>query len=364
MRGGYYSGAHERTISTIDVFDVRPIESPILIVYDYLSKTSTRGAFAQGTYDLSQLTGISGLSFTAGARYTKENIDITEYSNPNTPAGVATVLGRHDGKPSWQVGFEWQVTDELLTYVTARGSWRSGGINGFVPPVAAAVFKPETTHDVEVGAKFQGHIDGMPIRINADIYRQHVNDTQRLVLLEINGAASAFTINAPNGSDTQGAEVEVRIDPTPSLELGLSYAYTDASFGSPSTVHMFGQTTTLGPYGDAPRHTGDLYTRWKVPLPSTVGNFAVRLDAYSRSAMYFSNVDAVDPGTRLPPYTLLNGRFEWSHPTSPLSAALYVKNAANRPYFTGGLPVGSQSGDNLALVGNPRVYGLEASWKF
>lgn len=364
ITGGYYLGAHERHTNVFDAFDVTPVQSPVLINYDYLSKTNTRGVFAQGTYDLSGWTGVHGLTFTAGARYTKENIDITEYSNPNTRAGVIPVLGRRDGKPSWQAGFEWQVTDALMTYVTARGSWRSGGINGFVPPVAQAVFEPETTHDVEVGAKFQGHIGDMPARINADAYRQHVNNTQRLEFLVINGAQAAFTINAPNGSDTEGAEIEVTIDPTPSVELGLTYAFTDASFGSPSTVNMFGQTTTLGPYGDAPRHTGNIFGRWKLPLPTTVGNVALRAEVYSRSAMYFSNVDSVDPGTRLPPYTLLNGRLEWSHPTSPLSAALYVKNAANRAYFTGGLPVGSQSGHNMALVGDPRTYGLEATWHF
>jgi iron complex outermembrane recepter protein len=362
--GGYYSGAHEHHTNIFDAFDLTPVQLPTLINYDYMTKDFTRGVFAQGTLDLSSWTGINGLSFTAGARYTKEAIDITEYSNPNTPTGEVIVLGRHDSKPSWQVGFEWQVTDALLTYVTARGSWRSGGINGFVPPVPQASFEPETTHDVEIGAKFQGRIANIPTRLNVDLYSQHVNETQRLEFLVINGAQAAFTINAPNGSDTRGAEIEFTIEPLPSLQMGLTYAFTDAYFGSPSTVTLFGQTVTLGPYGDVPRHSGNIYARWKLPVPDKFGAWAIRAESYSRSAMYFSNVDNVDPGTRLSPYTTLNGRLEWTHPTAPLSAALYVKNATDRIYFTGGLPVGSQSGNNLALVGDPRTYGLEATWRY
>jgi iron complex outermembrane recepter protein len=365
ITGGYFSWAHEQHTNVFNAFDLRPVANPILINYDYLLKSRTEGGFVQGTYDLSSWTGVKGLTFTAGARYTTEAIEIQEFSNPNTPVGQTVVLGRNDSKPSWQVGFEWQIDPALLTYVTTRGSWRSGGFNGFVPPVKEAAFEPETTRDVELGTKFQGHLGQMPARINAAVYTQKVDNTQRLSFLVINGAQAAFTINAPNGSKTQGAEIEVAIDPVHALQLGLTYAYTDATFGTPSTVGLFGQTVTLGPYGDAPRHTGNVYGRIKLPMPTRLGKLSLRAEASFRSAMYFSNVDGVDPGTRLSPYTLLNGRLEWNQVgSSGLSLAAYVKNAANKEYFTGGLPVGSQSGHNMALVGDPRIYGMEANWRF
>ena len=66
-----------------------------------------------------------------------------------------------------------------------RGSWRAGGFNysvGPIPQTAASngnLFKPETTEDVELGAKYSDDSLGMPMTVNFDVFSQWVKNIQR-----------------------------------------------------------------------------------------------------------------------------------------------------------------------------------------
>jgi iron complex outermembrane receptor protein len=158
------------------------------------------------------------------------------------------------------VGMEYQLNPNLLLYVENRGSWRSGGFNGAAPPILAVaagggnLFRPETTHDVEVGETFQGDVFGKPTVFNVALYNQWIDNVQRSVYLTINGIVSAVTANVPHAV-VRGIEVDGRTSLTHWLDIGGNLAATDAQYTAP-TINLFSQSFTFGPYGDTPKRSG------------------------------------------------------------------------------------------------------------
>jgi iron complex outermembrane recepter protein len=103
-----------------------------------------------------------------------------------------------------------------------------------------------------------------------------------------------------------------------------------------------------------------------VPLDPSVGKLRWRGDVYAQTGQYFSNNDSsITPGTRVPGYSLINMRADWTEVMgSGFSIGAFVRNLTNKSYFVGGLSQGASLGENAAAPGRPRMYGVEASFKF
>ena len=132
--------------------------------------------------------------------------------------------------PSWTLGLSYQATDDWLLYLTARRSWRAGGFNGTAPaaidpgngdPIIqdTNLFDPETTHDVEAGVKFAGHVLGRPLRMNLAVYNQWIKDVQRAEFPDPPGPAAsiAYTVNVPE-AEVSGIEFDATVKPVRWLE--------------------------------------------------------------------------------------------------------------------------------------------------
>jgi len=71
------------------------------------------------------------------------------------------------------------------------------------------------------------------------------------------------------------------------------------------------------------------------------------------------------PGTRIPGYSLVNMRLGWNDVyQSKVSISGYIHNVTNQEYYTGGLGLGAVIGVNSTLPGLPRMFGVDASYKF
>jgi iron complex outermembrane recepter protein len=101
-------------------------------------------------------------------------------------------------------------------------------------------------------------------------------------------------------------------------------------------------------------------------LGGNAGKLSLRTDAYSQSNFYFSNTNnSVTPGTGISPYTLVNFRLALEGiEGSGWSIAAQLRNAFNRTYYVGGSPLGSVFSVNTAVPGVPRMFYLEANYKF
>ena len=369
--GFYYSSNRHTEDDDLTYYDLSPIIPPAPSTFIFISSSRSEAGYGQGTYDLSQLTGVSGLKLTGGVRYTWETDGLAYPTYRYALLSGQPSESKQFSSPSWQVGLDYQITPELLLYITQRGSWRSGGFNGYSPsnPTLAQYdgneFLPEKTHDVELGTKFRGQLMGMPTLVNLALYNQWITNIQRVIYTFAGANASAFTGNIPAGV-VRGMELEASISPISWLTIGMNGAYTDAFYTNNLGVAYGGGELHYGPFGDVSRLSGSLFGQVRLPTPQEWGEMSVRADEYAQSYEYFSNLaSTLTPGTKLPGYSILNLRYDWKNIFgTKLTASAFARNTLNRPYYTGGESFGVDFGLNAAAPGEPRTYGGEVTYRF
>jgi iron complex outermembrane receptor protein len=369
--GVYYSSNRHTEHDDLTYFDLSPLIPPSPSTFIFIATAKSEAAYAEGTYDLRSLTGVNGLKVTGGFRYTWETDGLSYPVDPHALLSGQPSESKRFRNPSWQVGLDYRIRPELLLYVVQRGSWRSGGFNGYSPSnptlaqFAGNEFLPEKTHDVEVGAKFHGNALGAPAAFNIALYNQWITDIQRVLYAFAGANVSAFTGNIPAG-EVRGLELDGEISPLSWLTVGINGAFTDAFYTNGTGVAYGGGLLHYGPVGDVSRLAGSAFTQIRLPTPPTWGKMSVRADLYSQSAEYFSNLNStITPGTRLPGYSVLNLRYDWHEAFGiGLTVSAFAKNALNRGYYTGGESFGADFGLNDAAPAEPRTYGAELSYRF
>ena len=372
IAGGYLGYERKYFYIPTAFFDLRPVVPTVPTAdKENVQISRNQGLFVHGSYEVSD-----GLKLTAGFRYTWEQVKARHLPRSLygqlgfAPNGISDSFA----KPSWNVGVEYQASNNLLVYVTHRGSWRSGGFNtnsqlapGSIA-VGGALFLPETTKDIEAGLKFNGDIGNSPARFNVAVFNQWVDNIQRAVYVNITTpiplGPTALTANVPQATVT-GVEVEAEIKPVPWLTIGGNFAFTNARFNK-NVVTLFGVTTAFGPFPDTPRNSGSIFAQISAPLAGDTGKLSLRGDLYAQSSFFYSSVNnTINPGSELPGYSVANFRLDWSNIAgSNFGAAFFIKNAFDETYYTGGLALGSVLGLNTAIPGRPRTFGGELSVKF
>jgi iron complex outermembrane receptor protein len=370
VTGIYYFNEKRYFDAQSEILDLAPIIPGTTVTYNSLSRTVSYAGYAQGTYDLAQATGVTGLGVTAGLRYTAERESVQQLPGAalyNLP-GLGNYLSKNTDKLSWQVGLQDQINSDVLIYIVSRRSFRSGGFNETAAPLDApaaqggASFEPEIATDVEFGLKFRGEIADFPTQLNIAVYNQWVSNIQRSIYALEGGSPAGFTVNIPKAEIT-GLELDGQISLAKWLKSGLSAAYTDARFTNGNT-ELFGVATNYGPFADSPRWSGSLFAEATIPINSDL-HVAVRGDVFEQSSFYFGSLNATtNPGTEISSYALagFHVRLEQNNPGWSVSAN--VKNAFNRVYYTGGLALGSLLGFNNAIPGVPRTVTIDARYRF
>jgi iron complex outermembrane receptor protein len=364
VAGVYYSYLRDTQDDHLVVYGAIP--SPSI----YTLKDQSYAAFAQAAYSISNQVHLTG-----GFRYTKDEIKGFELPGSQFAPGGAAYSPTYDqkqstsfSKPSWNVSLDYQIKPSLLLYVTQRGSWRAGGFNFSAPPVSTAgkfggnLFLPETAKDVELGAKFNGNINGMRVTTNFSIYRQWINNVQRATFISVPFPA-VVTSNVPKAQVT-GQEFDFTVSPASWLHVGGQLSHVNAKFTDPLVI-AFGQSIPYGPYGFSPKWSGSAFSE----ISQEIGDgssVALRGDVFAQSSFYFSNeANTFLPGTKVAGYALVNGRLSWNNIRGTgLALAVYGKNLLDKRYFVGGLATGVTLGTNSVNPGVPRSYGLELKYAF
>jgi len=372
VTGIYFSDEKLDYFSESIIFDLKPF-----IYNDQfnhgITTNKTLAPYAQGTFDLSGLTGISGLSATAGIRYTIEKVRLTRqprdvYVVNTRPEYVLEPQSRTFKKPSWQLGLQQQL-DNLLLYVVSRHSFRSGGFNSIAPPIAGfgneggSEYRAETATDVEIGAKFRGNIAGAPLRVNVAAYNLWVKQIQRVTYAQINDNPAAITVNVPKAT-VKGLEVDATYTPSKWLNLGGSVNFSKGEF-TENLVRVAGkEEVAFGPYPDLPKFSGTAFAELSAPIGGEM-SASLRGDVYRQSKTFFSSAQAaLNPGAVIPGYTLVDFRAAIENKNRGWSLAANIKNAFDRVYYVGGLPFESVFALNAAVPGAPRTYFVQAGFRF
>jgi iron complex outermembrane receptor protein len=356
----YIAGAFvskEDTYNRIPLRVTGDLGAPFLGPYDFTVTDKSKALYGQATYAV-----IDRLNLTGGLRYTWEDVSILQGADSLLNIINSGNHSRKDSKPSWLIGVDYKLTPDLLLYFNQRGSWRTGGFNGTSAASFpnAATFKPETTYDFELGAKYAGRLGSVPARLNIALYDQHIKDVQRAPYLNISALAGNV-----NQARVSGVEIDTSFNLVNWFEVGASMSYADARYTDPRAV-VAGANFIFGPYADSPKTTGSAYFRASTNLPDSKGELALRGQVYAQSYFYYSNLnDTIVPGCKIAGYSLVNVRAEWNGIAgTKVDAALYANNVTDKEYEVGGFPLGAVTGSNATLPGTPRMFGLELGMKF
>ena len=374
VTGAYYSHKSFRVDTfrgaLLDLFPIDPSYTNHNEATD-----ETIGIYAQGTYDVSELTQLKGLSVTAGLRYSeaKNRLDYLQGSIglgglPDAGTSLPTLSAE---KISYTFGIEYQAIDSLMLYAKTRKSFRSGGYSSFAPHApglageGGAAFLPETVNDVELGLKFNGLVGDMPARLNVATYVAWVDDAQRAVYANVAGGFNAVVANVPRSKIT-GVELDGQIYVTDWLTLGGILNYTDAEFGS-KPVNIPGSIAgpvRFGPYPDTPEWSGSVFAEVRVPVSdrltaSFYGNYYYQSMTFTGSV-----VSTLTPGGFLPSYELANFRIAIEDESAGWSLSANLKNAFDETYYTGGIATNNIVGFNSQNPGDRRRVTVDMRYDF
>jgi iron complex outermembrane receptor protein len=340
---------------------------PFGIRYHSYSQDKSFALFTQGTFAVTDQ-----LNLTLGIRETVDWIKNHQAADSLNLNPAAPFQSTNESNPSWTVTLDDHFTPELMGYLTTRGSWRVGGFDPYLKPLGNNVtaanggnyFNPEKVKDLELGLKYNGHIGGVPFQWNGDVFNQWADNIQKTAYLIINGAVASGTVDVPAG-ETSGVETDFQVRPLSWLRIGSSLSY-DYSRYTRNQANIFGYDVLFGPYSDAPRFSGTIYSNITVPLAGNGETLTYHTDLYGQTYDYFGNLGALTPGTKFPGYTLLTMRLDWANPLEfkGLTVSGFVKNLGNSLYYTGGDAAAALNSDETANLGQPRTYGVAIRYDF
>ena len=208
------------------------------------AENETIAVFGQGTFAITDR-----LRFTGGLRYTDEDraLELIEESGAGGALPPVPQLSTSFDGLSWTVGFDYDVTDEILAYATVSRGFRSGGIddeslsltlepqnvNGVLTDIGVEdiTIQPEFVLNYEVG--FKADLFNNTLRWNTAAFFSDYTDIQVQafdpVLTDASGQA---IITIANGAEATiyGLESELTWAPTENFTAGGSVGYTFAEF--------------------------------------------------------------------------------------------------------------------------------------
>ncbi len=329
----------------------------------FTNRNSSEAVFGQATVDLGRISpSLTGLSLTGGLRYT------WEHSFTGQNIGGVLVEGDADSDYlSYTATLDYDVTQGVHAYITARDAYKSGGVNGPVPQDSPfRTFPPEKLSDIEIGLKSQFRIGDMDVRANIAAYRGIYENIQRTTVESVDTAAGPLLLNVTRSAakgKIQGIEFNGAIVPARGLTLTGSWSYIDAKY-TEVTDASAGAILAGSPFPYTPEHKFSVGGNYQASL-GRAGDLV-----FSSNYTYQTRVSTAQTNASfyrfLPAYGMLN-------------MALDLKNIGGRGLDAGvfatnltdiAKPVGVLDGYNtpIGVVGltytEPRMYGVRVGYRF
>ena len=347
--------------------------------------------FLQGTYELTDT-----LSLTAGGRKSwdsremtvrhrttidhpvagfSETCDVLDTDGQNLPLDACRRTVEDDWSANtWLVSLSYRPNRDTMFYGSIATGYRAGGFNIRGKSIAELQpFDEENVKTYEVGMKSDWDLGGIQLRSNLAIYQQDYSDIQRTTAVEDPVSLTLTTITANAAEATiRGLEYEFDVSPADGLTLAVNYAYVDTEYDDYLD-------TTFDPPLDRsgesfwwiPEHQVTATLRYTLPLDPSVGEVSLQANYYYQSDLIreAASPDVPDvvenPILEQDGYSLQSYRVDWqSLMGSDLDLALWVKNAADEVYTTGGLTALDSLGIAAYGYGPPRTWGMSLRYSF
>jgi iron complex outermembrane receptor protein len=338
--------------------------------------SNSRAVYGQATYALTHK-----LNFTAGLRYSQDKPSelafnqqplFTFFGPPSCglPEGAPGVnfanctrgLAAKFHATTYNLSFDYHVTDKTLVYITNRRGYNGGGFNasipeGSVPGGPTTTYGPEYITDLELGVKSDWSIAGLPVRTNASIFGANYKDIQRTSFgITDTGAPFQGTANGPKAR-IYGFQLESIVRLFTGFFVNLNYGYLHTTYTEGTPYFPEGNQ-----FAQAPKQTLNAGVSYTYPL--NIGGelaFNTGLTYQSRETFQDSNTALAFQGG----FTLIDARLTWNDvANSHVDVSVYGKNLTNKVYALEREDQTNFLGFVGSLYNDPRTYGVQATYSF
>ena len=302
--------------------------------------------------------------------------------------GAYRNLERTDDDLTWRINLDYNITDDMMTYINITTGYRSGGFNlAFFSQTPE--YEPEELTAYEVGLK--GQFFDSTLQANGSVYFYDYSSIHTVTEEACPAAPTAqsqqsacavsestTSVQAAPGAEVYGFEGEMLWLATDSLTLGGNLSYTDTEFTESFFVVDGADPTIPGQIYSAAneaQRVRDLKGRRLPQVPeskvSLFGDYEILLNNNGRlnligSYSYISEVHFSAFETdldRAPSYDRLDLRATWTSPSEMIQVTGFVNNVFDEIGIRQILQHGVDDGyRRTAQVTEPRVYGLELSY--
>lgn len=288
-----------------------------------------------------------------------------QYSTSLSPqAGVNPTLTQNNNNVSVKTGADWKPTQELLLYASFSQGYRGAAFNGqaFNAPAELNFAAPEKLNSYEIGLK--SALWNHRAEFNVAAFHYDYRNQQFLDAFALPGGAGTgfHTVNAPK-SRVDGAEFEFRARATQDLELRAALGLLSSKY---LELTLHGVDLSGNRLIQAPPYNGSVGADWRF-AHLAAGEFRVLLDANFYGKQFFDapNTERIAQGS----YGIGNARVSFESASKPgFAVGGWIKNITNTEYLAYGLaqrdPSQGGLGFDYALVGEPRTYGVDVSYRF
>jgi iron complex outermembrane receptor protein len=353
------------------------------ITYNHFLKNTSKSAFVEGTVDVTP-----ELHLTAGARYTKDwrYRNARNFSGPTLTTQTCRIRDANGvplpdnacfteasvsfKKPTFNLTAKYDLSDRQQVYASWRRGYRTGGfsLDPLLVTAGNIPYKPETVDSYEGGYKGEFVLGGdAGLRINLAGYYsdyQNIQKNQNLTVTFPGPPATTvlqtITVNAAKAR-IWGVELESTLSVNRNLQFNGSYSYTNAKYKEFIGTGNNNVPIDLSnlPFGYVPKHKLTGSAQWTIPLGE--GSLNLSPSATYQSANEIEEV--AGPGTHQPGYTLVNVRADYDFGNG-LNLAFWVNNLTKKKYYVAANNIYNSVGYTVAYPGEPRMYGVDLSFKF
>lgn len=335
---------------------------------DHDISNESAAAYGQGSYNLTDQ-----LRLTAGLRYTRDEKEV-DRGNLAYPGGTLReprferAATSTDVSP--RIGFDYQWTDAVMTYVSAAKGYKAGGFNGRASNNAGFnEYQPEEVTTYELGLR--SDLFDRRVRLNATAFYSDYSDLQLQISgsTTVNGAPAPFNIvtNVPEARIV-GGELELQVVPARGLTLSAQLGITDAEYTELPTDAQFIAAQLIDEnsrFVYTPETSIAVATEYATKLSDSVA-VTGRIDYAHKSTIHYDLANS--PLNRQDPYGLVNARLTFEHLVSGLSISVFGTNLTDEHYIIGGFDDADTPNPGLGFafvnMGRPREWGVSAQWRF
>jgi len=296
---------------------------------------------------------------------------IIDYAGGFVDSDVTTTGGA-DGKSYYKLNTSYQVTDELLTYLTYSQGFRRGGTNGFKNLSATRViadtareYKPDSTDNIELGIK--GYLFNRQLYIETGLYQIDWKDAQTYRSQVVSDFPVNGTANGPDAR-TRGWEFSSRYRINDMFSATYSTTTTRGEWVTTKTHCLYVNNTSCrtwsagGKLGAAPKWKHNFGLRFNTTLDNDMyvwGGVSARYVAKIQS----DRADSPVENSTVPSYDAytsysLNGGVSWG----AYDASVWVQNVTNVQSLRSAQAAGIMG--YRGIYGTPRTVGVNFSYRF